>query len=87
MKTVDVFAVKEERVQRAGQILMVGRILHALGPVVRYELHPSALSFNRRGLSTFGSQRASVPHYKTEADPGTQQVPGCRKQPRCAFGL
>lgn len=47
MKTVDVFAVKEERVQRAGQILIVGRLLHTLGPVVRYELHPSALSSNR----------------------------------------
>lgn len=86
MKTVDVFAVKEERVQRAGQILMVGRLLHALGPVVRYELHPSALSSNRRGLPVFSSQVASVPHYKTEADLGTQQVPGSRKQPRCAFG-
>lgn len=47
MKTVDVFAMKEERVQRAGQILIVGRLLHALGPVVRYELHPLALSSNR----------------------------------------
>lgn len=47
MKTVDVFAVNEERVQRAGQILIVGRLLHTLGPVVRHELHPSALPSNR----------------------------------------
>lgn len=87
MKTVDVFAVKEERVQRAEQILIMGRLLHALRPVVRYKLHPSALSSSReRGLCAFSSQVASVPHYKTEADPGTQQVPGNGKQSRCAFG-
>lgn len=47
MKTVDVFAMKEDRVQRAGQILIVGRLLHTLRPVVRYELHPSALYSSR----------------------------------------
>lgn len=49
MKTVDVFAVKEEVGQRStsAQTLMVVRLLHALGPVVRNELQPSVLSPDR----------------------------------------
>lgn len=62
MKTVDVFAVKEERVQRAGQILIVGRLLHALESVVRHELHPSALSSSRVRPLCLQLSVASVPH-------------------------
>lgn len=84
MKTVDVFAMKEDRVQRAGQILIVGRLLHTLRPVVRYELHPSAL-YSSRERPLPSALRCPLFFPMRQRLTVGQQVPGSGKQSRCGF--
>lgn len=92
MKIVNVFAIKEEVVQRAGQGALQHKNWWLWDFFKLWDLwwemscNPQHCPSTEGGLFAFSSQLAFIPHCKIEADPGSQQVPGSRKQSRCAFG-